>query len=664
MAGSVCSQQTYSFSYTGGVQTLTVLAGNWGIQCWGATGGSVNTFGGGGKGGYSEGAYNVLSNGTTLNILVGGKGNPGTGNTSAAGAGGWNGGGGGAAVGYSGGGGGGATDVRVTGMAATDRVIVAGGGGGAAYYAVSPNLASGGNGGGQVGQNGDIITSGGIVTIGGGGAGANGGSPGLATVGTANGTSSGGGGGGSSAGTSIGQPGTGGGAGGAAGPSSSGSTGSAGGGGGGYAGGAGGVQTSNAGVAGAGGSGYVGGVTNGITAQTLQPGYIPNPDPSGHGYVILTRLCDLQITASKNPICAGESIVIGSNAGSNIVWNTGANTPSITVSPSVTTGYTVSGVSSSSLACTSTVSILVKVNSLPALAAYSFPPVICEGGSGMLGASGASTYTWSNGNTGASVPVTPLLSSVFTVTGTSTEGCVNTQTVAVTVNTSSLSVTQNTTVCKGSSVKLTADGVSSAMWSNGASFLTISVSPSVTTLYTVSGTDAIGCLLSNSVTVTVLNLPVVTISASKQIVCRGESVVLTANGGVSYVWDNAETGTSVTKTLPVNVPYQYSVIGTDVNGCKSSAMITVNASACTGVAEVKANQILVFPNPVNSELTISGGNNTMKVVMISDLHGKTLMVEESDDSNITVNVESLPAGVYYIQVKENDENTIHKFIKL
>src|SRR5688572_13635179 len=101
------SQQTYSFAYTGAVQTLTLPSGSWGIECWGANGGSITTLGGQGMGGYSKGAYNVVTNGTTFNILVGGRGNPATGNTAVAGAGGWNGGGGGAAVGRSGGGGGG-----------------------------------------------------------------------------------------------------------------------------------------------------------------------------------------------------------------------------------------------------------------------------------------------------------------------------------------------------------------------------------------------------------------------------------------------------------------------------------------------------------------------------------------------------------------------------
>ena len=49
------AQVTYTFNYTGGVQTITLTAGLWGIECWGANGGSITSAGGAGTGGYSIG---------------------------------------------------------------------------------------------------------------------------------------------------------------------------------------------------------------------------------------------------------------------------------------------------------------------------------------------------------------------------------------------------------------------------------------------------------------------------------------------------------------------------------------------------------------------------------------------------------------------------------
>src|ERR1044072_4527832 len=58
-SGTSYSQTTYTFNYTGSVQTITLLPGNYEINCWGADGGAGGTAsaltGTGGIGGYSQG---------------------------------------------------------------------------------------------------------------------------------------------------------------------------------------------------------------------------------------------------------------------------------------------------------------------------------------------------------------------------------------------------------------------------------------------------------------------------------------------------------------------------------------------------------------------------------------------------------------------------------
>src|SRR5689334_22620642 len=74
VSGAVQAQQSFTFQYTGSVQTLTLGVGNWQFECWGANGGSITSVGGGGIGGYSKGAYNITTQGTQINIYVGGVG--------------------------------------------------------------------------------------------------------------------------------------------------------------------------------------------------------------------------------------------------------------------------------------------------------------------------------------------------------------------------------------------------------------------------------------------------------------------------------------------------------------------------------------------------------------------------------------------------------------
>ncbi|MES2681245.1 MAG: glycine-rich protein, partial [Bacteroidota bacterium] len=413
VSGTALSQVSYSFAYTGAVQTLTLSAGAWGIQSWGANGGDAGA-GAGGVGAYSFGAFNVAVAGTQINILVGGKGTNGGAAMGSGGAGGWNGGGGGGACGKTGGGGGGGTDVRVGGIAATNRIIVAGGGGGASFY---DQGAAGGNGGGQTAGNGNFITMGNVLTIGGGGAGAVGGTPGASNPfwASSDGTATGGGGGGNSPGLAgVGQQGTGGGAGGAGAILGGGLTGGSGGGGGGYAGGAGGSQTVNAGIGGGGGSGFVTGLINGITVSTGQPGFVSNPDITGNGYLIITAICGITLSAmGGNPICAGNSATLITNAASNYAWSNGGNFSSTVVSPTITTTYTVIGSNGS---CTNTRTVTLQVSPIPTVTAISNPTVLCSGSTATLTTSGASTYTWNPGAlTGATIAVTPTATTIYSV---------------------------------------------------------------------------------------------------------------------------------------------------------------------------------------------------------------------------------------------------------
>lgn len=146
---------TVQFNFTGAVQTWTALnAKKIKIELWGARGGYIGDTPG--SGGYSYGEY-FTSNGSTLNVYVGGMGGNAyqvrNSSTLVSGAG-YNGGGErghgvNGTVLHAGSGGGGATDIRRTGTALSDRILVAGGGGGSgSKNVVLTSRADGGAGGG------------------------------------------------------------------------------------------------------------------------------------------------------------------------------------------------------------------------------------------------------------------------------------------------------------------------------------------------------------------------------------------------------------------------------------------------------------------------------------------------------------------------------------
>ena len=149
-SGELAAGGNKTFNYTGNVQQITLAAGTYTLEVWGAQGGCATA----GLGGYSKGEI-TLSTETTLYIGVGGKGIQPSGYN--ANSGGYNG-GGCAGNDNRGGGGGGATHIATTNRGVlsnyssyqSEVILVAGGGGGG-----STQNGSGGSGGGSSGGNGD-----------------------------------------------------------------------------------------------------------------------------------------------------------------------------------------------------------------------------------------------------------------------------------------------------------------------------------------------------------------------------------------------------------------------------------------------------------------------------------------------------------------------------
>lgn len=134
-ATKVKKGQVLNYDYTGGVQSVTLPAGTYKLEVWGAEGGTaLNNYGG--YGGYSVGTLNLTDESTVLYIQVGGYPDS-VGDDRVVVPGGYNGGGNGYNRYYNdtatyGQGGGGGTDIRIGQDSLYARVIVAGGGGGSA----------------------------------------------------------------------------------------------------------------------------------------------------------------------------------------------------------------------------------------------------------------------------------------------------------------------------------------------------------------------------------------------------------------------------------------------------------------------------------------------------------------------------------------------------
>src|SRR5205085_2045094 len=114
--------------------------------------------------------------------------------------------------------------------------------------------------------------------------------------------------------------------------------------------------------------------------------------------------------------------------------------------------------------------------------------VVCPGAAATLTANGASTYSWVSGPGNPQFTVSPLVTSIYTVTGFSANGCGNTKTVMISVFEPTLNVTSTPSICAGSNATLIASGADTYLWDNNVTANLQVVTPSVTTNYTVTAT--------------------------------------------------------------------------------------------------------------------------------------------------------------------------------
>ncbi|MNK05549.1 PKD domain protein [compost metagenome] len=348
------------------------------------------------------------------------------------------------------------------------------------------------------------------------------------------------------------------------------------------------------------------------------------------------------INAGTNTsICPGGNAVLSATGGVSYSWNNGLGAGNgVTVSPTATTAYVVTGTGANGCSATDTVTISVTAG--PTVNA-GLDQTICQGATISVSGSGAQTYSWNNGVSNG-VSFSPTSTQTYTVTGTDANGCQGTDQVTITVNAPpAVDAGSPQAVCSGGSIILTGSGAQAYSWNNGVTN-GVSFSPTSTQTYTVTGTDANGCQNTDQVTVTVNTASVVD-AGSPQAVCSGVSVILTGSGAQTYTWNNGVTnGVSF---VPASTQ-TYTVTGTDANGCTNTdqVVVTVNAlpvvdagspqAVCSGVSVILTGsgaQTYTWNNGVTNGVSFTPTSTQTYTVTGTDANGCT----NTDQVTITIN---------------------------
>jgi gliding motility-associated-like protein len=322
------------------------------------------------------------------------------------------------------------------------------------------------------------------------------------------------------------------------------------------------------------------------------------------------------ISPSSPAICSGASATITSAGANTYNWSGGLGQgASHTVSPATTTTYSVTGTDANG--CSGTASVTVSIHPDPVITASAVPPGICPGGSSDITAGGGVSYLWSDSlGQGATHNISPNVTTTYTVTGTDANGCTGTAQIQVEVYgdlTVSISPT-NPVICMGDDIQLTATASganASFIWDTGQNTADMTVSPAVTTDYSVSATDAQGCTGSAELTVTVEDLPNVDFEAQPLNGCVPLSVGFSnMSDQGSYLWTFGNGATS-TNTNPA---YQYTN-----SGLFTVSLTVTSSNGCINSLSVPA-MIEVYPKPFAAfTSTADGGIDSWSSIQFTDL---------------------------------------------
>lgn len=340
-------------------------------------------------------------------------------------------------------------------------------------------------------------------------------------------------------------------------------------------------------------------------------------------FVKVNPLPTINTSASATAICIGQqpATIVASGALTYswlpVVGLSSATGATVSASPPATTNYTVFG--SNSFGCKNYTTTTITINTLPTISVSNAS--ICLGQkTATLTATGGNTYVWTptatlSSSTGSVVLANPILTTTYTILGTDAKGCKNFTTAKVTVMPLPVVTSSNSSICLGqTSATLIANGASTYTWNPASSLSSATGSlvigtPTATTIYTVTGTNAMGCTNFTTLFVQVNPLPTITVVASASAICKGQQTAnLIASGGLSYTWTPASGINTTTGANVIASPLTtktFTVLSTNSFGCVNYATttITVNALPLINVSEAS-----ICSEQQTATLTASGAN--------------------------------------------------------
>lgn len=196
-------------------------------------------------------------------------------------------------------------------------------------------------------------------------------------------------------------------------------------------------------------------------------------------------------------------------------------------------------------------------------------------------------------------------------------------------------------------------------WNNGNTSRTLRVNDYGT--YTVNVLDQWGCSNDDSITINKYDNPTVDLGSDRILnLDLPVSLILDAgNPNASYLWSNSAN----TRTIQVNDTGTYSVVVTSSKGCTGEGQVVVRFwNSFANVKQINTTLPIIYPNPGSDFIQIHSAQSPILSYFVIDHQGKKVAEGVPMQNLVTLNVKTLAAGTYFVQVVNESSTTIHKII--